>query len=344
MADPQALDGDGSRSKCDASRYSSITCVVTGGLGFIGSNVTHRLVEAGAHVRIVDELIPEHGGRLDNVAGLPVEILHASIGDDRVAEVLDGADLVINVAGQVSHIASMRDPQQDLRLNTNSHADFLETLRRVAPHARVVHTSTRQVYGRPIRTPVDETHPAHPVDVNGVAKLAGERLHMVYSQAYDMPITSLRLTNVYGPRQRLTSDELGFLPVFIRKGMLGEEIELFGDGEQRRDCLHVDDVVCAIASIVEHGATIGNVYNVGHTNDHSLREIASMVVDATRSTGGVKVTPWPEEHLRVDLGSVHLDGSKMSAATGWKPSIAMAEGLRRTADFYGEHQCYLSLT
>jgi UDP-glucose 4-epimerase len=327
-----------------ARRFSSVTCVVTGGLGFIGSNVVHRLVEAGARVRIVDELVPEHGGRLDNVAGLPVEILQASIGDARVADVLDGADLIINAAGQVSHIASMRDPQQDLRLNATSHAEFLEMLRRVAPDARVVHTSTRQVYGRPIRTPVDETHPAHPVDVNGVAKLAGERLHMVYSQAYGLPITSLRLTNVYGPRQRLTSDELGFLPVFIRNGLLSEPIELFGDGEQRRDCLHVDDVVCAMTSIIENTTTIGQVYNVGHTHDHSLREIASAVIDVTRSTGGMKVTSWPDDHARVDIGSVHLDGSKMAGTTGWVPAIDIVQGLRATAAFYRGHPCYLSST
>ena len=202
-------------------------------------------------VRIIDALIDGHGGDRRNLAdlgtdGIPVEIVEAEIGDPAVADVVADADIIFNLAGQVSHIASMRDPLRDLHLNAITHASFLETVRRVNPTARVVHTSTRQVYGRPLRSPVDEMHPTSPMDVNGVAKLAGEQLHLVYHTAYGMPTTSLRLTNVYGPRQRLNSDELGFLPVFIRKALLGEQIRIFGDGAQRRDCVYVADVVDAM--------------------------------------------------------------------------------------------------
>ena len=204
--------------------------MVTGGLGFIGSNLGHELVRRGASVRIVDALVEGHGGDVRNVDGLDVDIIVAEIGDAAVADVVADADIIFNLAGQVSHLASMRDPLHDLHVNAVTHASFLETLRRVNPTARVVHTSTRQVYGRPLRSPVDELHPTRPMDVNGVSKLAGEQLHLVYNTAHGMPTTSLRLTNVYGPRQQLTSDELGFLPVFIRKALLGEEIRIFGDG------------------------------------------------------------------------------------------------------------------
>ena len=322
---------------------SSTVCVVTGGLGFIGSNLCHELVRRGAFVRIVDPLIEGHGGDRRNVEGLDVEVVDAEIGDDVVAEAVADADVIFNLAGQVSHIASMRDPLRDLHLNAVSHALFLETLRRVNPFVRVVHTSTRQVYGRPIRQPVDEMHPTRPMDVNGVSKLAGEQLHMVYHSAHAMPTTSLRLTNVYGPRQRLTSDELGFLPVFIRKGLSSATIHIFGDGKQRRDCVYVDDVVEALLAATAPEA-VGKVFNVGHVLDHSLAEIASCVIEATGSASGLELVAWPGDQHRIDIGSFHTDGTSIAESLGWKAATSLDDGLRATAIFYRGHPWYLSST
>jgi len=321
-------------------------CVVTGGLGFIGSNLTHRLVDLGATVRIVDALVPTHGGDARNVAGLDVDVLVADIGQAVVADAVSGAHVVFNLAGQVSHTASMIEPERDLYWNAITHGRFLETLRLVQPDVRVVHASTRQVYGRAIRLPVDEHHPANPVDVNGVAKLAGEQLHMVYARAYSMAITSLRLTNVYGPRQRLTSDELGFLPVFIRTALENGTIKLFGDGSQRRDCVYVDDVVDALlAAAGEYG--IGRVYNVGHAVDHSLAEIASVLTRLAAAGGRaseVVLSPWPGDHQRIDIGSFHTDSGLIAAELGWKATTDLADGLRAALAFYREHPWYLSST
>ena len=322
---------------------SSTTCVVTGGLGFIGSNLAHELIRLGAHVRIVDGLIEGHGGDRRNVEGLDVEIVEAEIGDSVVAEVVAGADVIFNLAGQVSHLASMHQPLRDLHLNAVTHAAFLEVVRLTNPTARVVHTSTRQVYGRPLRAPVDELHPTRPMDVNGVSKLAGEQLHLVYHTAYSMPTTSLRLTNVYGPRQRLSSDGLGFLPVFIRKALRAEEILIFGDGVQRRDCVYVDDVVEALLAATASDA-VGRVFNVGNVIDHSLAEIASAIIDATGSDSGLRFVPWPEDHQRIDIGSFHTDGTTIAEVLGWKATTALDIGLRETATFYRGHPWYLSST
>jgi nucleoside-diphosphate-sugar epimerase len=322
---------------------SSTVCVVTGGLGFIGANLAHELCSRGAKVRIVDALVEGHGGDLRNVGDIDVETVVAEIGNHVVAEVVSDADIIFNLAGQVSHLASMRDPLRDLHVNAVSHASFLETLRRVNPGARVVHTSTRQVYGRPLRSPVDELHPTSPMDVNGVAKLAGEQLHLVYHTAYGMATTSLRLTNVYGPRQRLTSDELGFFPVFMRKALLGEEIQIFGDGRQRRDCVYVDDVVDALLASAAPQA-IGRVFNVGNVIDHSLAEIASAVIETTESEGGLRLVAWPEDHQRIDIGSFHTDGTKIAETLGWKATTTLDVGLRDTATFYRGHPWYLSST
>ena len=320
---------------------NGVHCVVTGGLGFIGSNLTHALVGRGASVTVIDALVEGHGGSRHNIAGLDVETLEVEIGDPVVADVLADAPLVFNLAGQVSHTESMRDPQRDLHLNTVSHLAFLEMLRAVNPTARVVHSSTRQVYGVPDYTPVDEAHPARPVDVNGVDKLAGEQLHMVYAKAHHMPITSLRLTNVYGPRQRLTSDVLGFLPVFFRRALADQEIRIFGDGSQRRDCLHVSDVVAALLAATADQA-IGCVYNVGHHEHASLSTIAETIVDASGSAGGVCYVDWPTDHQTIDIGSFQTDSSRFKAAVGWKPNIDLACGIADTIAFYRGDPWYLS--
>jgi UDP-glucose 4-epimerase len=316
---------------------------VTGGLGFIGSNLVHRLVGLGATVRIVDALVADHGGNVRNVEGVDAQVTIADIGDQVVGDVLTGADFVFNLAGQVSHTASMTDPERDLSLNVMSHCRLLEAMRVVCPAARIVHASTRQVYGRALRLPVDETHPANPVDVNGVAKLAGEQLHMVYAHAHAMRITSLRLTNVYGPRQRLTADELGFLPVFIRTALTGGVIRLFGDGRQRRDCLFVDDVVDAfLAASTDRG--IGRVYNVGHDTHHSLAEVADVLRGLAETAVRVEMTPWPDEHERIDIGSFRTDSSLVTADLGWSASVGLRDGLARTLAFYRENPWYLPST
>ena len=326
-----------------AAALRGARCIVTGGCGFIGSSLVHALVDAGASVAVIDALVPSHGGDLRNIESLPVETLVVGIGGEGVADLIEGADVIFNLAGQVSHTASMLDPQQDLRLNLIDHAQFLELVRRVVPTARLVHASTRQVYGKVSSLPVDETTAANPVDVNGVAKLAGEQMHSVYGHAYGLATTSLRLSNVYGPRQRLTSDELGFLPVFVRRALLGETIKLFGDGSQRRDCLHVDDVVSAFVAATADAA-VGRVYNVGHATDASLAEIADIMVDAAGSTGGVEITPWPDDHERIAIGSFRTNSSLIERELGWTSTIDLATGICSTIDFYREHPWYLSST
>ena len=321
--------------------FHGSTCLVTGGLGFIGSNLVHALVEEGARVRIVDALVSGHGGDRRNVEGLDVEVLVARLDDPAVAGLVAGADVVFNLAGQVSHTASMSDPEQDLRLNALDHALLLETIRSVNPGVRVVHTSTRQVYGRVETQPVSETTAANPVDVNGVAKLAGEQLHMVHAQAYGLRATSLRLSNVYGPRQRLTSGELGFLPVFIRRALLNETIEIVGDGTQRRDCLHVGDVVDALFAATAPEA-VGRVYNVGCRRDHSLAEVAEVIVQAAGSTEPVRLVQWPSEHQRIDIGSFTTDSRRIAEELGWQSEIDLHAGMADTIAFYREHPWYLS--
>ncbi|HEX4867496.1 MAG TPA: NAD-dependent epimerase/dehydratase family protein [Acidimicrobiales bacterium] len=323
---------------------ASATCVVTGGLGFIGSNLARHLAGAGARVRVVDALVPTHGGDPRNLEGVAAEVVEFDLGDPELAEVVVGADVVFNVAGQVSHLASMTDPLRDLDLNVRSHLGFLETLRRAAPGVTVVLTSTRQVYGRPERTPVDETHPTRPVDVNGIDKLACEQLHLLYGSVHGLRTSALRLTNVYGPRQCLLQDDLGFLPVFVRRALEGGAITLYGDGAQRRDCLHVDDVCRALVQAATTTGAAGEVFNIGHRDVHSLRQIATILVEAADAGASVGTIPWPPDRERIDIGDFSTDATKARTVLGWEPTIDLRDGLTATVEFYREHPWYLSST
>ena len=337
--------------------YRGTVCVVTGGLGFIGSNLALALRRAGARVRILDALVPQHGGDHRNVmefdtgpADDPDGELWIEIGDiaDEAASVplLDGADFVFNIAGQVSHHESMIDPLRDHDINVRSQLVLLETIRRVRPGAVVVHTSTRQVYGRPRYLPVDEAHPTDPRDINGVNKLAGEQYHRLYGSVHGMRTVALRLTNVYGPRQDLQKPGLGFLPVFVRRVLGGESLAVFGDGQQLRDCLHVDDVVVALAlagsAASEGRIEPGSVFNLGNDEAHTLLEIAHLMADLAGTGSQVELLPWPDELSRIDIGGFRSDSRAVAAALGWSPTISFRGGIEMTLDFFREHPWYLS--
>ena len=315
-----------------AGEFTGARCVVTGGLGFIGSTLVHRLVAEGADVVVVDALVPEHGGDRHNVEGLDVNVWDCSIGAPEVADAVRGCDFVFNLAGQVSHLASMERPLRDIELNLTDHVAFLETLRSEAPQAINVLTSTRQVYGRPQYLPVDEEHPTAPVDVNGIDKLGCEQFHLLYSRVHGLRSSILRLTNVYGPKLHLDRPDQGFLSVFIRRALCGDDIELFGDGSQQRDCVYVDDVVDALLAAATNEAAVGEIFNLGNTEVLELSDIARHVVEAAGTGATVRCVPWPDHLERIDIGSYQGDFSKSERMLGWAPRTCFADGIRATID------------
>jgi UDP-glucose 4-epimerase len=321
------------------ARFEGKRVLVTGGLGFIGSNLARRLVEAGSRVLLIDSLVPEYGGNLANIAGIEDRVT-VNISDVRdpysLRYLLCGQDVVFNLAGQTSHADSMEDPFTDLEINGTSQLSLLEACRRHNPEARIVFAGTRQVYGRPRALPVSEEHPLAPVDVNGVNKAAGEWYHLLYGQVYGLRVTVLRLTNTYGPRMRVRDARQTFLGTWLRALVRGEEFAVFGDGAQRRDFTYVDDAVQAFLLAAAHEEAAGEVFNLGDERPVSLLELADLLV-RLNGGGSYRLVPFPEERLRIDIGDYYGDFSKIRASLGWAPTVPLAEGLERSLAYYREH-------
>ncbi len=319
--------------------YRGRRVLITGGLGFIGSNLARALVDTGADVLIVDSLIPEYGGDLFNIAGIEHRV-RVNIADVRQGSTMNylvqRQDVIFNLAGQVSHIDSMRDPQTDLDINCRSQLTLLEACRHHNPSVKVVFAGTRQVYGRPDRLPVDESHLVRPTDINGINKAAGEYYHLVYNNVYGVRACSLRLTNVYGPRQLVRHSRQGFIGWFIRQAVEGREIQIFGDGSQVRDFVYVDDAADAFLRAGATDACNGEVFNVGGREPVSHRDLTALLIEVA-GTGSFRLVDWPDEKRRIDIGSFYTDSTKFEHTTGWSPAVDLRDGLTRTVAFYREH-------
>jgi UDP-glucose 4-epimerase len=319
--------------------YRGRRVMITGGLGFIGSNLARALVDLGADVVLVDSLIPDYGGNLFNIDGI-ADRLRVNVADIRQQSTMNylvrDRDVIFNLAGQVSHIDSMRDPYTDLEINCRSQLTVLEACRNHNPGVKVVFAGTRQVYGKPDSLPVDETHLVRPTDVNGINKAAGEYYHLVYNNVFGVRACSLRLTNVYGPRQLVKHNRQGFVAWFIRLAIEDGTIQIYGDGSQLRDFVFVDDAADAFLRAGASDAVNGEVFNVGGDQPISHRHLTSLLIDIAGS-GRVEYVEWPAEKKVIDIGSVYTDSSKFKRTTGWTPSIPLAEGLRRTVEFYRQN-------
>jgi UDP-glucose 4-epimerase len=319
--------------------YRGRRVLVTGGLGFIGSNLARRLVELGSDVVLVDSLLPEYGGNTANIAGIE-DAVRVNVSDVRdqhsLRSLLRGQELVFNLAGQTSHVDSLRDPFTDLDVNCRSQLSILETCRRINPDVTIVFASTRQLYGRPRYLPVDEEHPVVPVDPNGVHKAAGEAYHLVYRKLYGMRCCVLRLTNTYGPRMRVKDDRQTFLGTWLRLAVRGEELLIFGDGRQRRDFTYVDDAVGAFLVAGARPEAEGDVFNVGGEQPVSLLELAELLIEAAGG-GSYGFAPFPDERRVIDIGDYFADDSKIRERLGWRPTVPLREGLARSVEYYREH-------
>jgi len=312
--------------------------LITGGLGFIGSNLARRLVDLKANVTVIDSLIPEYGGNLFNVSGIEdrLKINIADVRDSHSMKYLvQGRDYLFNLAGQTSHLDSMNDPYSDLEINCRAQLSMLEACRQHNPNVKVVFASTRQIYGKPEYLPVDEKHLLRPVDVNGVNKMAGESYHILYNNVYGIRACALRLTNTIGPRMRVKDARQTFLGLWIRLLVEGKPFEVW-DGDQLRDFTYVDDAVEAFLLAALSDSANGHIFNLGGEPAISLTGLADLLVEVNGEGSYVKRT-FPAERKRIDIGDYYADFSRVRQSLGWTPTVSLREGLSRTLNFYREH-------
>lgn len=319
--------------------FSKKKVLITGGLGFIGSNLALRLVDTGAEVTLVDSLIPEYGGNTFNVRSLEgkVKINFSDVRDEHSMKYLvRNQDYLFNLAGQTSHLDSMNDPYTDLEINTKSQLFILESCRRNNPDIKIIFASTRQIYGRPQYLPVDESHPLYPVDVNGINKMAGEWYHLVYNNVYGIRSTVLRLTNTYGPRMRVKDARQTFLGIWVRRILEGKPILVFGDGLQMRDFNYVDDVVDAMLMAAASEKANGEVYNLGADDPINLKDTAKLLIEIY-GKGSFEIVPFPEDRKNIDIGDYYGKYDKISGHLGWRPGTPLGNGLGKTLEYYQEY-------
>lgn len=325
----------------NATIFKGRNVLISGGLGFIGSNLAHRLVELGAQTTLVDSLIPEYGGNLFNVAGIEdrVKINISDVRDEHSMRYLvQGQAYLFNLAGQTSHMDSMQDPDTDLEINCRSQLSILEVCRKYNPQIKVVFASTRQIYGKPDRLPVDENHLLRPVDVNGINKMAGEWYHILYNNVYGIRACALRLTNTIGPRMRVKDARQTFLGIWIRLLIEGKPFEVWG-GEQLRDFTYVDDAVEAFLMAAASEESNGKIFNLGGDCVISLKDLADLLIQVN-GAGEYISKSYPADRKRIDIGDFYADFSRIHSTLGWEPKVPLREGLTRILSFYRKYQNY----
>ena len=315
--------------------FSGRRVLITGGLGFIGSNLARALVALGSRVTIVDSLIPEYGGNRRNLAGIAAKVrVHRTDVREhaQLARLIRRQDFLFNLAGQTSHMDSMTDPETDLEINCRAQLALLEACRLHNPTVRIVFASTRQIYGRPDYVPVDERHPIRPVDVNGLNKAAGEGFHMLYSRVHGIRATALRLTNTIGPRMRVKDARQTFVGVWIRRLLEDEPLEIWG-GEQRRDFTFVDDAVEAFLLAAARPEAVGEIFNLGGPPPVTLLRLAELLVEINGG-GSFVVREFPDDRKKIDIGDYYADDAKIRKMLGWKARTDLKTALKRTMEFY----------
>lgn len=320
----------------------NINILITGGLGFIGSNLAIKLVKLGAKVTLLDSLIPEYGGNLKNISGYERK-LAINISDLRdkysINQIVKRQDILFNLAGQTSHQDSMINPLIDLDINSKSQLILLEACKNNNKNIHIVYASTRQIYGKPVYLPVNEKHPVNPIDINGINKLSAENFHSLYNIIYGIKCSILRLTNTYGPRMRIKDARQTFLGIWIKNLLIGKPIEVFGDGCQLRDFTFIDDVLNALILSATNKETIGKIFNIGGDEVISLNKLAELMIKVN-GTGTYKNIDFPTDRKKIDIGDYYSDYSLFNKCTNYYPRVKLIDGLTKTLNYFSKYLKY----
>ncbi len=325
-----------------SSIYQDKRVLITGGLGFIGSTLAIELVKQGAHVTIVDSMIPDYGGNIFNIKPIlrNVKINYCDTTDrNAINWVIRDQDYIFHLAGQVSHILSFQDPYKDVDYNITGTLILLEACRQYNPTAKIVYSGTRGQYGPAVSLPVNETAATNPYGIYEITNLTAEKIFLVYHHHHGIQSILTRITNVYGPRSQMKSNKYGVANWLIRLNLDNLPITVFGKGTLKRDFIYVDDVVEALLLLPQKKRCYGEIFNVGSEEVTDFNELAHMIINTSKQ-GKVIHTPFTKERALQEPGDFYSDITKIKKYTGWYPRITLKEGLKRTIAFYRKYKKY----
>lgn len=314
--------------------------LITGGMGFVGSNLALALVDLGAQVTIVDAMIPGYGGNQFNIEPIhdQVRVNYCDIRDTNVINYLvRDQDFVFHLAGQMDHVLSLTDPFPDIDINIKGTAVVMEACKRHNPNARVIFTGTRGEYGPAVHLPVSESAPTYPKGIHEISRLAAEKIVQVYNDVHGIRSVMLRLTNIYGPRAQMLHSRYGVVNWFVRLAIDGATIKVFGDGLIKRDFLYVDDCVQAILMCAASDKAPGQIFNIGvdrPTNFRTLAETLEQVCEGSKW----EFAPFSPERAAQEPGDFYSDISKIQAMVGWEPTTSLVDGLTKTVAYYRQYK------
>jgi len=326
--------------KINMNEFKNKKVLITGGMGFVGSNLSIRLASLGAEVLIVDNMLPRQGGNVFNIEPVKDKV-KVNISDIRnptsMNHLVKGMDYIYHIAGQVNHVDSVKDPLNDLSINVEGTLVLMEALRMNNPEAKVIFTGTRGEYGSSLSLPVAENHAINPIGIYAITNFAAERIVLTYHNLHHIKSLCLRITNTFGPRHQMAHDEYGVFNWFIRKAMDNEVIPLFGDGRILRDYLYIDDLVDSLISVALSDNAYGEVYNVGSGVPLSFLELANKIIEIAGS-GKTNYTEFTTERKALEPGDYYADITKIKNAIGWEPKISLEDGIKKTIEFYKKNR------
>lgn len=311
--------------------------LITGGLGFIGSNIAQKLTSLGAKATILDACLDPYGWNFANIKKIKKKItfVKGDIRDlDLMKKIVKDMDIVFDCAAQISHLISVKNPLLDIDINCKGAMTVLEAVRSVNDKTKIVYAGTRGQIGKKTYSPIDEKHPTDPVDMNGIDKLAAEKYHMLYHRIYGIKTTSIRINNTYGERGQIKHDDYGLVNWWIRQALLNEQIVINGDGLQTRDFNYIGDVVDAMIIAVQNNKSDGEIFMLGSGKETSIRDLITLILRTVGSKMEIKSRPWPEDRKNIEIGNFLVDFSKIKNILGWYPKTSLDQGIKLTIEFY----------